>query len=227
MAGPVWVYGKKIFSLALILNSLITLASVAGILVGFYRALPYWQPFSPYFIDGNLFWLIIIAALINIFPSASIGRAIHTGRFLFHHYVYGFFVLFLSSVFVMSFTSVSLFSLFLVDTSNIAVNVGRFFVLAGLTLVLDDLPDVSLKVESGLNWLKSRVYQGQKVIHAFQLFTGLISLYSCVAITIWTTQNTERALPNSFLIGTLLITGLTSFACVKRETWLKITPPAR
>ena len=136
---------KKNISLALIFNSLITLACVAGILVGFYRAFPYWQPFSPYLIDGNLFWLIIVAALVNISPSASIGRALHTGRFLFHHYVYGFFVLLSSSVFVVAFTSVSLLSLFLVDTTNTAINVGRFFVLAGLTLLLDDPPDVSKK----------------------------------------------------------------------------------
>jgi hypothetical protein len=224
MADSVGVYAKKIFSLSLIFNVLITLGCVAGILFGFYRSFPYWRPYAPYLIDGNLFWLVIAAAIVNIFPSASIGRALHTGRFMFHHYVYGFFVLFSSSAFVVAFTSVSLFSLFFVDTNNITVNAGRFFVLAGLTLLLDDLPDVSKRVESGLNWLKSKAYQGRKVIHAFQLFTGFISFYCFVAVTICTIQNTTRALPNSFLISTLLITSLTSFACVKRKAWLKISP---
>jgi hypothetical protein len=224
MVGSIGVIVKKIFSLALVFNSLITLACVAGILFGFYRAFPYWQPFSPYLIDGNLFWLIVLAALVNIFPSASIGRTLHTGRFLFHHYVYGFFVLLSSSVFVVVFTSVSLLSLFLVTTSNLAVNVGRFFVLAGLTLLLDDLPDVSKRTESCLNWLKSKAYQGRKGIHALQLLTGVVSFYLFLAITIWTTQNPESAFSNSFLIVTLLITSLTSFACVKRNDWLKISP---
>jgi hypothetical protein len=224
MVGSIGVIVKKIFSLALVFNSLITLACVAGILFGFYRAFHYWQPFSPYLIDGNLFWLIVLAALVNIFPSASIGRTLHTGRFLFHHYVYGFFVLLSSSVFVVVFTSVSLLSLFLVTTSNLAVNVGRFFVLAGLTLLLDDLPDVSKRTESCLNWLKSKAYQGRKVIHALQLLTGSVSFYLFLAITIWTTQNPESAFSNSFLIVTLLITSLTSFACVKRNDWLKISP---
>ena len=223
MVGSIGVIVKKIFSLALVFNSLITLACVAGILFGFYLAFPYWQPFSPYLVDGNLFWLIIVAALLNIFPSASIGRTLHTGRFLFHHYVYGFFVLLSSSVFVVVFTSVSLLSLFLVTTSNLAVNVGRFFVLAGLTLLLDDLPDVSKRTESCLNWLKSKAYQGRKVIHALQFLTGLVSFYLFLAITIWTTQNPERAFSNSFLIVTLLITSLTSFAYVKRKDWLKIS----
>ena len=127
MAGSVWVILKKIFSLALIFNALITLAVVAGILFGFYKSYPYWHPFAPYLLDGNLFWLAMAAAVINIFPSACIGRALHTGRFLFHHYVYGFLVLLSSSAFVVLFTSVSLISLFLITSSNLAVNVGRFF----------------------------------------------------------------------------------------------------
>ena len=130
------------------LNSLITLTAVAGITYGFYHAWPYWKPFAPYLISGNFFLVAAIAALINIFPSATIGRALHTGRFLFHHYVYGAAVLFTSSFCVVAFSSVSLISLFLVNTSNIAVNAGRFFVLTGITLFLDDLPDVSKQLKN-------------------------------------------------------------------------------
>ena len=45
MAGKVWIILKKIFSLALIFNALITIAVVVGILFGFYRAYPDWKPF--------------------------------------------------------------------------------------------------------------------------------------------------------------------------------------
>jgi hypothetical protein len=224
MVGSIWVITKKIFSLSLILNSLVTLACVAQIMFNHYRAFPYWQPYSPYLINGSVFFLVIVAALVNIFPSASVGRTLQTRRFLFHHYVYGFFVLLSSAVFVVGFTSVSLFSLFLVYTSNIAVNAGRFFVLAGFTLFLDDLPDVSKRVESTLNRLKSKAYQGRKVIHLLQLFTGLVSFYVFLAVTIWTTQHLELIVEASFMIGTFLITSLTSFVCVKRRAWLKIAP---
>ena len=225
MAGSVRVILKKTFSLALIFNALITLAVVAGILFGFYRAYPYWHPFAPYLLDGNLFWLAMAAAVINIFPSACIGRSLHTGRFLFHHYVYGFLVLLSSSAFVVLFTSVSLISLFLITSSNLAVNVGRFFILAGLTLLLDDLPDVSERIESWLNWVKSKACQVRRVLHALQLLTGVASFYLLVSVSISTIQNPERAFSNSFLIVTLIITSLTSLACVKRKAWLKITPP--
>jgi hypothetical protein len=224
MVGSTWIITKKLVSLSLILNSLVTLACVAEIMFNYYRAFPYWQPYAPYLVNGSVFFLVIVAAFLNIFPSARVGRALHTGRFVFHHYVYGFFILLTSAVFVVAFTPVSLLSLFLVYTSNIAVNTGRFFVLAGFTLILDDLPDVSKRVESTLNRLKSKAYQGRNVIRWLQLFTGLASFYVFIAVSVWTTQHPTLAVPASFMIGTFLVTSLTSFVCVKRKVWLKIAP---
>lgn len=225
METSVRVILKKTFSLALIFNALITIAGVAGIIFGYYRAYPYWQPYAPWLLNGNIFWLALAAAIINIFPSAAIGRALHTGRFLFHHYVYGLLVLLSACVFVVLFTSVSLISLFLITSSDLAINIGRFFILAGLALLLDDLPDASERIETCLNWAKSRACQARRILHALQLFTGIISLYILASISIWTAQNPSLFFFNSFLIGTLLITTITSFAFVKRRAWLKIRPP--
>ncbi len=223
MAGSAKTILKKTFSIALILNALITVGGVIGILNGFYAALPYWKPYAPYVINGNLFWLAILAALVNIFPSASIGRALHTGRFLFHHYVYGLFVLLCSAVFIMIFTPVSLHRLFFVDSTSVDINSGRFFLLAGLALFLDDLPDTSKRISRFLDWLKLKAYQGRKALFALQMFTGVVCLYLSVAIAIFTVQNPARALPDSFLIGSLLITSLTSLALVRGKKWLKIS----
>ncbi len=225
MAGSVRVILKKIFSLALIFNALITLGVVSGLLFGFYKAYPYWLPFYPYLIDGNLLWFAIAASVINIFPAACVGRALHTGRFLFHHYVYGFLVLLFASLFVVFFTSISLVYLFLLNSSDIAVNVGRFFVLAGLTLLLDDLPDVSERIESSLNWVKSKACEAKRVLHILQLITGIASLYILGSVLAVTALNPDRAFYNSFLIGALTVTTITSLVCVKRKAWLKITPP--
>ncbi len=225
METSVVVILKKTFSLALVFNALITIAAVAGIIFGYYRSYPYWQPYTPWLINGNLFWFAIAAAIINIFPSAAIGRALHTGRFLFHHYVYGFFVLISSSAFITVFTPIPLPSLFLVESNSVAVNAGRVFELAGLTLLLDDLPDVSKKVERGLNWIKTKAYKVRKSLHVFQFATGCFAFYCGFSILLDTIGNSDRALPNSFAIVSLLLTGVTSFACVKRKSWLKITPP--
>ena len=225
MTSPVRVILKKIYSIALILNALITVASVAGILSGFYISYPYWRPYAPFLIDGNLFWIAIAAGVINIFPSAAIGRALHTGRFLFHHYVYGFFVLLSTSACVTAFTSIPLPSLFFVESYNVGVNAGRVFFLAGLALFLDDLPDVSKRVESGLNRIKKKAYRIRKSLHILQFVTGVFALYCCLSILLSTIVDNSRALPNSFVIGSLLVTSITSFVCLKRKAWLKITPP--
>ena len=223
--NAIWVMTKKIFSLMLILNALITIAALTGILYGFYHAWPWWKPYAPYLISGNFFLIAAAAALINIFPSASIGRALHTGRFLFHHYVYGFFVLLTSSIYVLAFTSVSLITLFLVNTGNVAVNTGRICVLTGLTLVLDDLPDVSKRVESTLNKLKSQAYRVRKAVYTLQFVTGAITFYIFLAIAIFVSLHPSTNIANFVTMGTLLVTSITSFACVKRKAWLKITTP--
>lgn len=223
--NAIWVMTKKLFSLMLILNALITLAALVGILYGFYHVWPWWKPYAPYLISGNFFLIAGAAALINIFPSASIGRTVHTGRFLFHHYVYGFFVLLMSSIYVLAFTSVSLITLFLVNTGNIAVNTGRIFVLTGLTLVLDDLPDVSKRVEFTLNKLKLQAYRVRKVFHVLQFVTGAITFYIFLAIAIFVSLHPSTNIANFVTMGTLLVTSITSFACVKRKAWLKITDP--
>ena len=216
---------KKTFSLTLIFNALVTVGCVAGILLGFYRSMPNWKPFAPYLIDGNLFWLVIAAALINIFPSASIGRVLHTGRLLFHHYVYGAFLLIVSSALIVAFASVPLHNIFFVEDSSVEINAGRVFILAGLTLFIDDLPDVSKRIEASLNWVKSKAYNARKVIHVLQLLTGVVTFYCGISVLLCTMQYGGRVVSNSLFIGTLFITGLTSFALVKRKAWLKITPP--
>ena len=221
----IWVWIKKIFSLTLILNSLITLIAIAGILYGFYHAWPGWKPYAPYLVSGNLFLIAVAAALINIFPSASIGRALHTGRLWFHHYAYGFFVLILSGIYVIGNTSASFVSFFLINTASLSINTGRFFVLTGMALVLDDLPDVSKKIESALNKLKAQVYRVRMGFHVAQLVTGLITVYIVIAMGIATYAHGQLNIATYITMGTLTVTCITSFACVKRKAWLKITPP--
>jgi hypothetical protein len=223
--GQCWVLGKKIFSVSLIFNALLTIGCTVGILSCFYWFFQDWQPFAPYLVNANLFWVAIVAAVINIFPSASIGRALHTGRLLFHHYFYGFLVLLFSAVYVIVFTPVSLFSIFFVNNTSVAVNVGRFFIIGGGALLLDDLPDVHERVESCLNWLKAKAGQGGKIISAVQLVTGTVSFYIFFAILLAMFQNSHWVtLANSILVATMFVTSVTSLIFVKRKVWLKIKP---
>jgi hypothetical protein len=223
--GRAWILCKKIFSLALVFNALLTITCAAGIIAGFYWFFPDWQPFYPYLYSGVVFWIVIAAAAINIFPSALLGRKLHTGRFLFHHYFYGFLVLICASFYVITFTPVPLGTIFLINNTSVEVNTGRFFLLGGLTLVLDDLPDVSRKIESGLNWLKTRVLKGPRLLIVAQAITGIGSLYLSAAI-LYAMMNVPEwiTIANFILLFTVLVTGLTSFVFVRKRVWRNIPP---
>jgi hypothetical protein len=115
--------------------------------------------------------------------------------------------------------------LFLVNTASVEINAGRLFVLTGATLFLDDLPDVSTKIESALNKIKTKACRVRKGFHVAQLITGAVTLYIFLAILSFSIYHSEVNIANFVTMGTLLITSFTSFACVKRKAWLKITPP--
>ncbi len=221
--GKLWVITKKIFSVSLVFNALLTIGCTVGILGGFYWYYHNWHPFSPYLVNGSLLWVAIAAAIINIFPSAGLGRSLHTGRFLFHHYFYGILVLILSAIYIAFFTPVNLLNIFLVNDTSVQVNIGRFFLLGGLTLLLDDLPDVSTRIESSLNWLKAKVGKEARIISAVQVICGSVSSYVFVAIVFSVYNNPQFVtFANLMLIGTLFITSVTSFIFIKRSVWQKI-----
>ena len=218
------VYGKKLFSLALIFNSLVSIVYAIGILSGFYSSFPHWKPYHPYLFDANLLWLVILASVVNIFPAAYVGK-VDTGRLWFHHYVYGFVVTLSSVIMIVLFTSVSLVNLFIIETTDIGINAGRFFILGGLTLFLDDLPDVSRITHKSLGWMKAKAFKARKFIHHLQFAMGFVSLYFSAAIALFVVNHPEWfTLANVIFIGTLSTTGLMSFACVKRKIWLSIEP---
>jgi hypothetical protein len=216
------VYGRKILGIFLIFNALVTISYAVGILSGYYAAYPHWEPFAPYVHSGALFWLLIVAAILNIFPSANFGK-VHTGRLWFHHYVYGFFVMFLSAVWIMLGTSVSLLNMFLINSTNLSVNVGRFFMLGGLSLVLDDLPDVNRLTFRWVRWLKAKACQARKFLHIAQLAMGFVGLYFAAAITIFVIDNPQwLTAANLVLIETLVVTVFTSFGSAIGKIWLKL-----
>ena len=221
--GQCWVICKKIFSVSLVFNALVSISCAAGILAGFYWRYHDWHPFAPYLVSASVFLVLIVAAIVNIFPSAGLGRSLHTGRLFFHHYFYGFLVLFFSAVYVTVFTPVSLISIFFINNTNVSVNVGRVFLLGGSALVLDDLPDVHGKIESSLNWLKAKAGQGGKFLSIVQLITGTVTFYLFIAISLSMAQDPQYiTVANLIVLGSVFITSVASFIFVRRRVWLKI-----
>lgn len=224
MASLAVSFGKKFLSLALIFNSLLSMVCAIGILSGYYAAQPHWKLYQPYLIDGSLFWAIILASIINIFPVTTIGH-VDTPRLWFHHYVYGFVVLILSVVFLMMFTSIPLVTLFTANITDVTINIGRFFILGGLTLVIDDFPDISKRVRFTLSLMKAKVYRRRRLFQVIQGLMAFVSLYFFLCVSVWFTQNPQGVtLANLILFGTLLVTTITAFGILNRKVWLKITP---
>lgn len=222
MGKIVGVYCKKVFSLTLIFNALLTAVFAIGLLASYYTLFPKWTPYPPYIPDGQLFWILIPATFFNIFPCVNIGK-VHTGRLWFHHYVYGFFVTVIAVIVTAIAIPSGIPSLFTIYTTNVDINAGRFFILGGLTLVIDDLPDVSKRLHSGLKFMKSKAQQNGKTLHVIQILMAFVALYFFVAVGVYLPQHPDEiTLANVILLGTLLITVITAFANVKRKVWLNI-----
>jgi hypothetical protein len=85
---------------------------------------------------------VLINGALNIYPSILLGKPLHTGRLLFHHYVYGFMVMLIAFGFVLLVAPHESFNLFFVYDTSVTVNVGRLFILIGATIFIDDISDV-------------------------------------------------------------------------------------
>jgi hypothetical protein len=210
---------KKLVSLSLIFNALLTISYALGILGGFYWFFKDWQPFYPFIVNGNIFWLVIFAATLNIVPSARLGRNLKTGRLLFHHYFYGALVLILAVFFVFAFSGISLLTLFLIENSSVPVNAARFFILGGLTLILDDLPDTSRLAEKAIQVAKIKTHQIQIFTSAARFILGLVSFYVLFAVSLAMYQNPQWVtLANFILLGTFFITAVSAMVFAKKRS---------
>jgi hypothetical protein len=206
----------------LIFNALMSIVFAMQLLAGYYTA--NWKLYTPYLLDGSLFWAVILASIINLFPAADIGR-VKTGRLWFHHYIYGFAVSISSTGLALMLTPISIISLLIANNTDVTVNTARFFIVGGMTLVVDDLPDVSKRIKSAISFVKSEVYKRRRIMHLVQCLAGFASFYFFVAVSLYVVSNPEWAtLANFILIGTLVVTSLTSFMSVKRKTWLNMMP---
>jgi len=212
---------KKILSLTLIFNSLVSLISAGNILAGYYASRPWWQPYSPYLMSGLLFWIAILTALLNIVPSKMVGR-VHIRRLLFHHYVYGFLIMIGSTLLIVSFIPNSLTTLFTptftgesLSLQSLILYMELFFLYGGLTLLLDDLQDISLRVSRILNRFKKRTHKSGKILQFVHLCCSLITIYISLAVFLWSIEKYHWIsqyplwfLSHAILILSLLINGV-------------------
>ena len=232
MSGTLSAVGRKILSLALIFNSLVSLVSVANLLVAFYFNAYAWQPYSPYLINGSLFWFTILTAILNIVPAKIIGK-VNLKRILFHHYVYGFLASSISLLLIAFFAPTYLFVLLMPSLGFqmsgfqiMPVYAALVCVYGGLTLIIDDINDVSQKISRTLDKIKVRASRSGKVLQTLHLLSSIISFYVVVCIVLWCTEHgvwmkTGFAVDLSHIVfvTSLFITSLWGLKAVKAKIW--------
>lgn len=218
VANCVGAYGRKVASWVLTFVCLLSILLVIGFLVGFYTA--QWSLYEPFLLNANVLWATIPAAVMDFFPIASFGH-VKVRRLGVHHFVYGLAIVVGSFVL----TSVSVFNVFSLGIRDVKLNVGRGFILVGLTLIVDDFADISDRTGNALRVMKSKLYQKRRVIHAVQGLLSCIPFYVFLCITVWLTQNPAGInYANLALSGSLLVTSLTGFGSVGKRIWLRIKP---
>ena len=220
MVSSVRVYGKKALSWLLTFNCLLSIVLAVGLLTGFYTF--HWKLYQPYLLNANLLWATILTSIMNFFPTASFGQ-VKVPRLRFHHFVYGF-AIFVGSTMLIMFMSFSLLSLFTVTITNVNFNVGRVFLLVGLTLIIDDFADISNITNRALRFMKSKTYQRRRIINVVQGLLCCITFYVFLCITVWFIRNPAGLnLKNLAVDGSLLVTSLIAFESVHKKIWLKLT----
>ena len=235
MSETLAALGRKTLGLALIFNSIISLTSATNILASFYINMPMWQPYSPYLINGSFFWFVLLVAGLNIFSAKLIGRA-KIKRILFHHYVYGLLV---SSIAIISvaFLAPAYISLLLTPSTgfqadgfqNVSVYAGLFFVYGGLTLVIDDAYDISLRAGRTLDKMKMRIRRLDKALQTTHLLSSLMSLYVTLSILLWYLENRSHIMNWPLMdisyvvfIPSMFITSIWGLKAFKGKLWYRI-----
>jgi len=228
---------KKILSLALTFNSIISIISVGNILGGSYTIGPLgrpYSPYSPYNLHGSLFGIVILTAFLNIIPSRMIGK-VHIDRFLFHHYFYGFLAMISSISLIASLWPGSLTSVLTPTSTSASLSfqglvfyTDLFFLYGGLTLFLDDLPDVSLRLNKVLSRLKGRAQKSSKTLQFVHLCGSLITIYVSLALFAWFIEGYRwlKDLPmwfwsHAITVLSLLINGSWGLKVTKKKIWFQ------
>jgi len=227
-------------SLTLMFNSIVSLVYAAEKLAGFYLSQHEWRPYSPYLIDGSFLWLAILAAVMNIVPAKLIGR-VNLRRVLFHHYVYGFLASSISLLLIAFFAPAYLFLLLMpslgfqtVSLQTIPVYAGLFFVYGGLTLVIDDIGDISSGLAELLDRLKTIARKSGRALQTMHLLSSLVSIYILMCGVLWCLENSMSlesfhllAVYHVVFLSSLLVTSASGLKAVKEGLWLIRLPGSK
>jgi len=233
--NPIIILTKKIVCLAIIFNSIIGVLLVADVLYLSYVKNIALHPFCSYLLENNLFLFIVIASALNIVAAKSLGN-VNLRRIKFHHYFYGFVTSISSFVFVALFAPTYLFALLMVPilipaeygSSAAPISAAFLLVYGGMTLIIDDIQDMSLRLADLASTLKRKIRRFGRTFEVIHLFSCIASIIIVLRIFLQILINEFHLgepvlldLPSGILILNLLITSIWGLGIIKKRFWLR------
>ncbi|MEM1508065.1 MAG: hypothetical protein QW294_02695 [Candidatus Bathyarchaeia archaeon] len=224
---------KKMISLLIIFNSIVTLVLLANSVEGFaaYTALEKLlvSHILSSILNAILFSSVALTSILNIVSARIMGK-VNVKRFLFHHYIYGFL-----SIILYLLLSLSSFIIhyFMQPNTLIAEICGKQPLLTlllyfGITLVVDDISDISPIIARFLKTLKDKIHRANKIIFWIYSASSLISAYAVLLAFIWYAEGNFSSdillfiVPSrSMLLINLLITALYGIKSMLGRAWLE------
>jgi hypothetical protein len=198
---------KKIISLLIMFNSLVSVISSLSIVYSVFAGYASNSVYRPYLFSTFLLISLTLTGALNIVPARIMGM-VNIRRFLFHHYVYGFIALLIS--FTVALLSPILFH-----------NLAYLTIYLSITLILDDISDISPKIRNFLDNLKARVSGLSGVIMRIHMVSSVIAAYVTSSIILWYIGNGVDGILHAAFIANISITTAYGLGISCGKTWIK------
>jgi hypothetical protein len=211
---------KKTLSLSFIFVSLLLVFYAAGILNGIY--LNNWRVYEPYLVSGNLFWVLIFGSIVTILLSINLGQIKIARNIGLLSFISGLLIASISAIFLSTTMHLTIFEIFTKSTTDLTINLGRFFLLSGIAVFLIEIPFIFRAT-----WISSKpvISKGNfvfKILFGLQFILGIFFLYMFIAVGLSIGSNpNSNTLANLVLCYALLIEGVISVEATFLKAWLK------
>jgi hypothetical protein len=158
-----------------------------------------------------------LASLLNILLAVKISQGKKSYGFIF-----GIAIASISAISLLTLAQLSFFDIFTKSTTDIMINLGRFFLLSGIAVFIVEIP--SLLQIIGLTQKISIPKNNfiYKILFLLQLAMIVTTFYLFFAVTAYMSQGSgANSLANAILNFALLFAAFISFGATIFKTWLK------
>ena len=226
--------GRKIVCLCVIFNSILTILFSGDLLYALYIRRLKWHAGPLHILNYSSLLLIMVGSFLNIVTAKIIGN-VNLRRVRFHHYFYGFLMMIVSLALIMmlapAYLSILLMPILLPSVYSltpIPISMAFLLTYGGITLVIDDIQDLSMRIRRSLNLLWRRALKFKSKLEALHLCSCISSAYMLLSMLLRFFIDKlcliETVIPKvsiKIFILNLFVTSLWGLEIIKRRFWLR------